>query len=74
MVAIPLGKMFILAVKQVAKPMAKGIKNVAVNSSFVKNYVVMPIGQGMLFDRTLALKFFISSSYTAVFLSITFLT
>ena len=48
MPALPLGKLAILTVKQVAKPLSKGLKSGAKNSSILKNYVILPVAQGNL--------------------------
>ena len=47
MVALPLGKLAILAVKQIAKPISKGLKRVALNSKIIRNYFIMPVAQGV---------------------------
>ncbi|KAL5269279.1 hypothetical protein ACHWQZ_G002932 [Mnemiopsis leidyi] len=47
MPALPLGKLAILAVKQIAKPIAKGLKNGAKNNDTFKNYIIMPVAQGV---------------------------
>lgn len=44
---LPIAKLAILSVKQVAKPISKGLKNGARNSDFIKNYLIMPVAQGM---------------------------
>ena len=46
MPALPLGKLAILTVKQIAKPIAKGLKNGAKNNDTFKNYIIMPVAQG----------------------------
>ena len=54
MPALPLGKLAILAVKQIAKPIAKGLKNGAKNNDTFKNYIIMPVAQGwFLISRSL---------------------
>ena len=45
--AIPVGKILLLGVKTVAKPITKLIKKQALQSSFFKNWIVMPPAQGL---------------------------
>ena len=45
--ALPLGKLAFLAVKQVAKPISKVLKNGAINSKIIRNYFIMPVAQGV---------------------------
>ena len=44
--AVPVGKILLLAVKTVAKPVTKVIKNNAKKSQFFKKWIVMPPAQG----------------------------
>ena len=41
----PLGKLFYLALKQVARPISKQLQSTAKNSQFTKNRILMPMGQ-----------------------------
>ena len=41
----PLGKLFYLALKQVARPISKQLQSTAKNSQLMKNKILIPIGQ-----------------------------
>ena len=45
MPGLPVAKLGILAIKQIAKPIAKGLKRGAISSKIVKNYVILPVAQ-----------------------------